>query len=116
VGGRVSATGDGLRVEGADAVTLYLAVATGFAGFDRPPAGADPAVAALRDLEAALAQPYELIRRAHIEDHRRLFRRVALDLGTTAAAHYPTDERIRQFQRQDDPQLVTLLFQYGRYL
>lgn len=28
----------------------------------------------------------------------------------------PTDERIRAFSDHDDPQLITLLFQYGRYL
>jgi alpha-L-fucosidase 2 len=28
----------------------------------------------------------------------------------------PTDQRIRGFQQSDDPQLVALLFQYGRYL
>ena len=45
-----------------------------------------------------------------------LFRRVALDLGRTAAATQPTDERIQAFERGDDPQLIALLFQYGRYL
>ena len=39
-----------------------------------------------------------------------------LDLGTSAAAALPTDERIRAFARGNDPELVALLFQFGRYL
>ncbi len=49
-------------------------------------------------------------------DYRRLFGRVALDLGTTAASEQPTDVRIRNSQTSQDPQLVALYFQYARYL
>jgi alpha-L-fucosidase 2 len=52
----------------------------------------------------------------HVDDHRRLFRRVRLDLGAGPAAAEPTDERIRRFAGREDPQLLALLFQYGRYL
>ncbi|HUV64724.1 MAG TPA: hypothetical protein VMW24_12560, partial [Sedimentisphaerales bacterium] len=45
-----------------------------------------------------------------------LFRRVTLDLGTTDQAQLPTDRRIREFAENNDPQLVELYFQYGRYL
>src|SRR5262249_36469209 len=58
----------------------------------------------------------DALRAAHVADHRRLFRRVALDLGTTAAADLPTDERLKAAARQDDPQLAALYFQFGRYL
>jgi alpha-L-fucosidase 2 len=117
-GGRVSATGAGLRVEGADAVTLYLAAATSFGGYDQAPGrtGIDPLALAHRQLADAIAQPYAALRQAHIDDHQRLFRRVTLDLGSTSAAAQPTDERIQGFQSADDPQLIALLFQYGRYL
>ena len=39
-----------------------------------------------------------------------------LDLGTTAAAKKPTDERIRDFSGGGDPQLAALYFQFARYL
>ncbi|MGE2752989.1 glycosyl hydrolase family 95 catalytic domain-containing protein, partial [Escherichia coli] len=48
--------------------------------------------------------------------HRALFRRVTLDLGRTAAADKPTDERVRANRADDDPALATLYFDYGRYL
>jgi alpha-L-fucosidase 2 len=41
---------------------------------------------------------------------------VNLDLGTSAAADRPTDERVRNFASGNDPSMVTLLFQFGRYL
>lgn len=122
VGGTLSATPAGLRVTGADAVTLLLSAATSFNGYDRTPdpAQRDPVALAREHLSAALAQPYETLRADHMADHRALFDRVALDLGTgkmnKVAAQRPTDERIRQWTATGDPQLVALLFQYGRYL
>ena len=117
-GGQVRTDADGLHVEAADAVTLYLAAATSFNGYDRLPGaqGRDPLALARQHMDAAISQPYEQLCQRHVDDHQRLFRRVTLDLGMSDAAHLPTDERIRQFHEHNDPQLVTLLFQYGRYL
>jgi alpha-L-fucosidase 2 len=117
-GGRVVATAEGLRVDAADSVTILLAAATSFNGYDRSPGldGLDPAARARADLKAARARPYHELRRAHTADHAALFDRVTLDLGRSAAALRPTDRRIDGFADTDDPQLVALLFQYGRYL
>jgi alpha-L-fucosidase 2 len=117
-GGHVAADEGGLRVANGGEATLYLSVGTSFNGYARSPglAGQDPAVQASTPLTAALKKPYETVRQSHIEDHQRLFQRVGLDLGTTKAANLPTDERIRAFKPGADPQLMTLLFQYGRYL
>ena len=41
---------------------------------------------------------------------------MSLDLGAKEDAKLPTDQRIRNFPRSDDPALVTLYFQYGRFL
>src|SRR5207344_2058742 len=103
---------------GADAVTLYLAAATSFGGYNQSPGRTqiDPLAVARKQLATVVAKPYAQLHQAHVEDHQRLFRRVALDLGQTAAATQPTDERVRAFHSGDDPQLVALLFQYGRYL
>jgi alpha-L-fucosidase 2 len=109
-GGHVSTTGASLRVEGADAVTLLLSAATDYHG--------KPYVQRSQEqLEAAAAQPYEALRAAHIHDYQALFRRVELDLGHTAAADLPTDERLAAVHAgTDDPDLFALYFQYGRYL
>jgi alpha-L-fucosidase 2 len=117
-GGHVHLSDAGLHVEGADSATLYLAAATSFGGYDQSPGRTqiDPLALARERLASAMAQPYAQLREAHVQDHQQLFRRVALDLGRTAAADLPTDQRVRAFQGGDDPQLIALLFQYGRYL
>jgi len=117
-GGTVKAMAQGLRVDDADAVTLLLGAATSYNGFDRSPGlhGRDPAAQVREQIAAAMQRSYDELRQAHSTDHARLFDRVTLDLGRTAAARRPTDERIRDWKQSDDPQLVALLFQYGRYL
>jgi len=117
-GGHVAATANGLQVTNADHATLYLTAVTGFMGYDQSPGL--PALAVASGVQTAVQRiarrPYAVLRAGHIIDHQALFRRVALDLGVTDAAHLPTDERIRAFKTGDDPHLITLLFQYGRYL
>jgi alpha-L-fucosidase 2 len=117
-GGECVATGDALQITGADEATLILTAQTGFAGYDQIPGrSASEVTEAVWQAAGAVAQtPYPDLRAAHVADHQQLFRRVSLDLGVTAAAEQPTDERIRNFQASDDPQLISLLFQYGRYL
>ena len=39
-----------------------------------------------------------------------------IDLGTTAESLRPTNERIIDYLKGNDPQLAALAFQYGRYL
>ena len=113
-GGSVNLTADALEVKAAESVVLVLAAATSFRNFKD--VTGDPAQACQRTLEAVAGKSYDTLRRAHVADHRRLFRRVALELGTTRAPEQPTDERIKSFAEQNAPDLMELYFQYGRYL
>ncbi len=112
--GTVSIEGDHVSVDGANEATLLLAGATNFADFRD--VSADPARRNMEVLEKAEGMSYADLRSEHVTSHRELFDRVRLDLGSNEAAADPTDERIKQFASRPDPQLVTLLFQYGRYL
>ena len=116
--GSVTAAGGALRVERATRVTLLLAAATGFRGFDKlPDLGADQIHAScLRTLEAARKKSYAALREAHVAEHCALFRRVALELPATEASALPTGERLARNKDQADPSLAALYFQYGRYL
>ena len=107
---------DGLHVRGATEGTLLLSAATSFAGYDRSPVseGRDAGALAASFLERARAKSWLDLRAAHLSDHRALFDRVELDLGGTAK-DAPLDQRIAKDGVQD-PRLVELLFQYGRYL
>ena len=116
-GGLVKATPEGLSVEGANAVTLLLTAGTNYKLHYPDFKGDDPAEGCRRRLAAVAAKPYARIREAHIADHRRLFRRVELDLGGPDRSAVPTDERLAAVQQgADDPQLLGIYFQYGRYM
>jgi len=118
IGGRIVADGDQLRVCEADEALLYVAAATSFNGCQRSPGldGRDPAAANRATLAAVEDTPWYDLFSAHVVDHQALFNRVSLDVGATDAVDRPTDWRLDHFRDGDDPQLVALLFQYGRYL
>jgi alpha-L-fucosidase 2 len=103
-----------VTVEGADSAVIVLAAATSFRNYHD--VTADPAARCDAALKAVADKPYDAILKAHIADHRQLFRRVTIDLGWTPAAIEPTDGRITKVSERDDPQLAALYFQYGRYL
>jgi alpha-L-fucosidase 2 len=110
----VNADPAGVQVTGADAVTIVVATATSYKGFND--VGGDPARVAAT-VETAAAKGHEALRREHVADHEGLFGRVAIDLGSNAEAEkLPTNERVGGFASAGDPQLAALYFQYGRYL
>ena len=113
-GGRVVSTKEALKVENADAVTLVLTAATSYKNYKD--ISSIPAEQCEKIVSAVSEKDFPSLLAPHLKDHQRLFRRVSLDLGKTEAIKLPTDERIRQFSMKKDPQLVSLLFQYGRYL
>jgi alpha-L-fucosidase 2 len=101
-----------VTVTDGDAATLVLSGATNFRTYKD--VSGDPHSLNDRYLAESGRLNFAQLRARHVADHQRLFRRVSLDLGTGRDA--PTDERIRDFAAKGDPQLVALLFQYGRYL
>jgi alpha-L-fucosidase 2 len=113
-GGALAASGDTLTLSGADSAVLLVAIATSFESY-RSVSG-DPDRLTRAALDAAASKRYPQLLAAHVAEHRRLFRRVALDLGTSAAAELPTDERIARYATSADPALAALYFQFGRYL
>jgi alpha-L-fucosidase 2 len=110
----VAGSAQQVHVRGADAVTILVSSSTSYRRYDD--VSGDPAAANVKRLRAAADRDYAAMRKDHVAAHRELFGRVALDLGRTAAADLPTDERIRRFADGNDPALASLYFQYGRYL
>jgi alpha-L-fucosidase 2 len=118
-GGRVKAADGWLSVEGADGALLIFDAHTGFDGFAALPR--IPAAALEADCRKAIARAeakgFEALLADHIADHRALYDRVHLDLGTSGSEALPTDTRLaRHSEGSEDRGLQTLLFQYGRYL
>jgi len=109
-GGKLTTTDEGLRLENADAATLLITAATNYRGDD-------PQAVCEGQLAVAGRKEFPELQRAHLAEHRRLFRRVALNLGRTAAIDIPTDKRLQAVKDgADDPDLCALYFQFGRYL
>jgi alpha-L-fucosidase 2 len=110
-GGSLEQTGDYLVIRGTPAVTLLLAAATTF--YDK-----DPFLACSELIHQAKQYPYRQLKQRHVQDHARLFDRVCLTLsGSGDYEAVPTDQRLRAAaEGADDKGLVSLLFQFGRYL
>ena len=113
-GGKISIRGDTLTVLNADAATILILAATNFKNFKD--LSADPEARITKWLEEISGKSYDQIKKDHIAEHQRLFRRGALHLGETESSQLPTDERLRHFGTDNDPHLAALYFQFGRYL
>lgn len=113
-GGTMTTNDTALLVKGANVATIYISVATNFINYDK--VGADENKLAATYLNKAYPRSWAVMRSSHITTYQKYFNRVKLDLGITAASGFPTDERLKNFNSTDDPQLVTIYYQYGRYL
>jgi alpha-L-fucosidase 2 len=108
-GGQVSATAQGLVIEGADEVTLIVSAGTDwinkeFTGLAR------------KRFDAALAKSFDNIRDGAAAHHRSFMDRVKLVLPEGPKSRLPTPERIKAQEESPDPSLALLYFQLGRHL
>ena len=112
--GKVIVEKDYLKVEKASAITIFIAAATSYVNYKD--VSANPEERVKKHLSNILVKSYSQIKEDHINEHRRLFRRVKLKLPTNEVSSLPTDERLRRFPESGDQQLIALYFQFGRYL
>ena len=108
-----------IRVDGATEVTLYISAATNYVNYHD--VSGDPAAKNARRLAAARRYSYDDLLARHIANYQGLYNRVKLDLGShTGNYELATDARLASFYNSLDsvPDLgmVSLLFNYGRYL
>ena len=113
-GGTVSTTSDSLAVTNADSVTILIAAATSYKNYQD--VSGNPEAIVKSQINSAAKKNFDKLLAAHIEEHQRLFRRVSLDVGSSDSMKLPTDERIKNFGKGNDPQFAALYFQFGRYL
>ncbi|WP_192348534.1 glycoside hydrolase N-terminal domain-containing protein [Algoriphagus sp. Y33] len=113
-GGAIAAEGNALVVSGADEATIYISIATNFNNYKD--LSGDDAARAEAFLEQGSAHSFPELLKTHLTEYQNYFNRVSLDLGNSEADQLPTDVRLKNFRTGNDPQLVTLYYQYGRYL
>ena len=113
-GGTIFATDNALVVSKASTATIYISIASSFKNFSDISANAGEK--ANTYLLSALKKDYSQVLKDHISAFQKYFNRVSIDLGKTDSVKNPTNVRIEQFAKGNDPQLVALYFQFGRYL
>lgn len=112
-GGKSIAKDSVLSVSNANSAVIYIAMATNFVNYKDISADAEKRN---RTYLKNAGKNYLKVLQEHIAAYQKYFRRVSLDLGHTSQADKPTDVRVKEFAVSNDPQLVSLYFQFGRYL
>ncbi len=108
-GGKITATEAGLKVDGADEVTLILSAGTNMK---------DKNFVRTTDarLAAALTRDFDTLRDTEAAGHRAYMERCTLALPAGDNAKLPTPERVKRAERTPDAALDALYFQFGRHL
>jgi len=117
--GQVSFKDGKLCLENGKEAIVLITAATSFNGPFKSPGleGKDYVALADASMKSAAAKTWDELKLAHSKDYRSLFDRVKLRLGEPWPADtLPTDQRIISFKTNEDPNMVSLLYQYGRYL
>jgi alpha-L-fucosidase 2 len=113
-GGNVTATDTSLNVSNANTVTIFISIATNFVKYND--ISANESAKANAYLDKAILKPYSQLVSSHIAAYQKYFNRVKFNLGVSDSVKNPTDRRLAGFAGGNDPQLVELYYQYGRYL
>lgn len=113
-GGSITPGDTMIAVQNADAATLFVSMATNFKNYRD--ISEDPAKKVAAYMESAVKKSFKDLRKDHIAFYKRYFDRVNLDLGVTDSIYKPTNTRIAEFAKANDPHLAAMYFQFGRYL
>ena len=96
-------------------------IVTGATDYKLDKLDTDPSVEPLAICRQLLTQAAKnstrRLRQRHEADHRKMFERVQFNMGDPRRRLLPTDERIKKVREGgSDKDLITLYYQYGRYL
>ncbi|CAI6309790.1 unnamed protein product [Periconia digitata] len=111
-GGKMRQVGDQIQVSGSDEAWIY-------ANMETTVRHENPLEVAVGKVEAAASSSYLTLRERHVSDHAGLFNRTSLSMGNSTDAQRSKDTGARRRALSDgsfDPELLSLFFQYGRYL
>jgi alpha-L-fucosidase 2 len=117
--GKITQTDSTISLADATEATVYVSMATSFNGFDKNPAtnGVNNNALATTQLAQAQQLGWSEIKKRHIKDYQKYFKRVELKINNKELTDIPTDQRLKRYaEGAVDPYLETLYFQYGRYL
>ena len=107
-GGSLLSNDTSLIIKNADAVTIYVSIATNFNSYKDISGNENERAAAY--MHTAHTKSYDKMLSDHIKAYRKYFDRVKFDLGVTDAVKLPTDERLKNFRTSHDPQFQHFTF------
>jgi len=113
-GGKTAYRDGVLSVSGADEAVIYVAIATNFVNFED--ISGDEVSKVKGFLSKAKATSYQQARDAHEKIFHKYYDRNRLWLGNDGNASMPTDQRILNFEDNDDNFLIASYYAFGRYL
>jgi len=113
-GGSVKVHKKSIHISHANEVTLYISIGTDFKKYNSLKGNADEQ--AQDFLHQTDNKSFGQILSRQRKAYQHYFNRVHLNLGVTDSVYNPTNIRIQQFDKDNDPQMAALYFQYGRYL
>lgn len=104
-----------MELSGATGATIIVSSATNFKRYDD--ISGDAEQKALAAIKAYGQKDYTTALQDHVRRYQQQMGRVTLDLGhNPVQERKDTETRIREFSESKDPGLVSLYFQFGRYL
>ncbi|HWR99072.1 MAG TPA: glycoside hydrolase family 95 protein, partial [Prolixibacteraceae bacterium] len=113
--GKVTATGNQLSVSGAKTATIFLSAATNYVNYKD--VTGNPELKTTQTLDKAGSKSFDQVLKSHVGDYQKLFNRFDIGFTENQQTKLPTNERIVAFSKEaNDPQLLALYIQYGRYL
>ncbi|SDH80456.1 alpha-L-fucosidase 2 [Chryseobacterium taeanense] len=113
-GGKTAVLSNGISVSNADEVLILISIATNFT--DYKTLDTDEVSKSKKYIEASENKSFNTLYKNHLVAYQKYFKRVDFNLGTSEAAKNPTDVRIKNFATNYDPELISLYYQFGRYL
>lgn len=112
--GNVTASNGKIRVTKGTKATIVFTAATNYVNYHD--ISGDAYSRCQQALQSVEGMDYKQLLKAHMEKYREQFDRVQLSLPTAPESEWETHKRVEAFKDSRDMDLVTLMFQYGRYL
>ncbi|MBE6341175.1 MAG: glycoside hydrolase family 95 protein [Bacteroidales bacterium] len=113
-GGSVTSRDGIISINNANEATIYITIATNFVNYHD--ISANDTTRSLKAMQRASAVPFDKLFNSHINNYKKYYDRVQLNLGEDIYANETTDKRVEKFKERFDLHLIETYFQFGRYL
>lgn len=111
--GKLQVFDNRIELDGADEAVFYLVAASSYQNYQD--ITGNPAGICSQLLSGLNTQNFDAIVKQHTKDYQQLYQRLQISFGKDNT-NIPTDQRIKAFTPEKDPQFFAMYLQYGRYL